>query len=105
KKELKTVIHYHDIGDYLTREQKLKMVKDFRSISSQKLDWQIITPNEKADWINQRDGIFDNLIPLFDNTIGQGFFNYIPIGVLSSRDSWVCNFDKNTLLSNINRMI
>ena len=105
KKELKTGIHYHDIGDYLTREQKLKMVKDFRSISSQKLDWQIITPNEKADWINQRDGIFDNLIPLFDNTIGQGFFNYIPIGVLSSRDSWVCNFDKNTLLSNINRMI
>ena len=64
KKGQKAVIHYHDIGDYLTREQKLKMVKDFRSISSLKLDWQIITPNEKADWINQRDGVFDILIPL-----------------------------------------
>src|SRR5574344_627100 len=64
KKGQKAVIHYHDIGDYLTREQKLKMVKDFRSISSQKVEWQIITPNEKADWINQRDGLFDNLIPL-----------------------------------------
>ena len=105
KKGQKAIIHYHDIGDYLTREQKLKMVKDFRSISSLKLDWQVITPNEKADWINQRDGIFDNFIPLFDNIRGQGFFNYIPIGVLSSRDSWVCNFDKNTLLSNIHRMI
>ena len=105
KKGQKATIHYHDIGDYLTREQKLKMVKDFRSIASQKLDWQIITPNKKADWINQRDGIFDNFIPLFDNIRGQGFFNYIPIGVLSSRDSWVCNFDKNTLLSNIHHMI
>ena len=105
KKGQKAIIHYHDIGDYLTREQKLKMVKDFRSISSKKLDWKTIKPNEKADWINQRDGIFDNFIPLFDNTRGQGFFNYIPIGVLSSRDSWVCNFDKNTLLSNIHCMI
>lgn len=42
KKGHKAVIHYHDIGDYLSREQKLKMVKEFRSISSQKLDWQII---------------------------------------------------------------
>ena len=48
RKDKKATIHYHDIGDYLTREQKLKMVKDFRSISSQKLDWQVITPNEKA---------------------------------------------------------
>lgn len=64
KKGQKTIIHYHDIGDYLTREQKLKMVKEFRSISSQKLDWQIISPNEKADWINQRDGVFDNFILL-----------------------------------------
>lgn len=42
------------------------MVKEFRSISSRKLDWQIIMPNEKADWINQRDGVFDNLILLGD---------------------------------------
>lgn len=27
KKGQKAAIHYHDIGDYLTREQKLKMVK------------------------------------------------------------------------------
>lgn len=42
KKGQKAIIHYHDIGDYLTREQKLKMVKDFRSISSKKLDWKTI---------------------------------------------------------------
>lgn len=65
KQGQKATIFYHDIGDYLTREQKLRMVKDFRSITSQKLNWQIITPNKKADWINQRDGLFDTLIPLY----------------------------------------
>lgn len=39
------------------------MVKELRSISSQKLYWQVIEPNEKADWINQRDGLYDSLIP------------------------------------------
>lgn len=59
----KANIYYHDIGDYLTREQKLKMVKDFRSIDG--IEWKQIQPNDKHDWINQRDGVFDALVPLF----------------------------------------
>ena len=109
KKGQKAVIHYHDIGDYLTREQKLKMVKDFRSISSQKLGWQIITPNEKADWINQRDGVFDNLIPLAPekkfamNT--QSIFSTYAIGVATNRDAWVSGFSKDKVTSNMRFMI
>ena len=104
KKGQKAVIHYHDIGDYLTREQKLKMVKEFRSISSQKLDWQIITPNEKADWINQRDGVFDNLIPLFDKK-GASVFNHNGPAVATGRDVWVNNFSKKRLVENANYLI
>ena len=104
KKGQKAVIHYHDIGDYLTREQKLKLVKDFRSISSQKLEWQIITPNDKADWINQRDGIFDNLIPLFDKK-GVSVFNHNGPAVATGRDVWVNNFSNSQLDDNINYLI
>ncbi len=100
----KAEIHYHDIGDYLTREQKLKMVKDFRSISSQKLDWQVLTPNDKADWINQRDGVFDSLIPLFDET-GTSIFNHNGPAVATGRDIWVNNFSKEQLIGNINYLI
>lgn len=93
KKGQKAVIHYHDIGDYLTREQKLKMVKDFRSISSRKLNWQVITPNEKADWINQRDGVFDSLIPLAPEkkkeTNVKSIFNIYSAGVMTNREFWV----------------
>lgn len=98
KKEQKAVIHYHDIGDYLTREQKLKMVKDFRSISSQKLDWQIIMPNEKADWINQRDGVFDNLILLGDKkNCKQTVFSIFSAGDITHRDVWCYNSSSKSL--------
>lgn len=50
KKNKKAQIFYHDIGDYLSREDKLKIVKDFKSIS--KLTWSQLTPNDKADWLS-----------------------------------------------------
>ena len=109
KKGQNVTIHYHDIGDYLTREQKLKMVKDYRSISSQKLDWQIIIPNEKADWINQRDGVFDSLILLAPEkkfTLNaQSVFSTYAIGVATNRDAWVSGFSKEKVASNMQSMI
>ena len=109
KKVEKAVIHYHDIGDYLTREQKLKMVKDFHSISSRKLDWQIITPNEKADWINQRDGLFDSYLPLTPekkfNPKSQSIFCTNYIGVCTNRDAWAYNFSFDGLRKNVSAMM
>lgn len=103
----KAVIHYHDIGDYLSREDKLKMVKAFRSLGAEKIDWQIIEPNKKHDWINQRDGFFDNLILLgskekdYNNLI----FTKYSSGIATSRDAWVYNFSDDRLCSNMNKMI
>lgn len=109
QKKEKCKILYRNIGDYLTREQKLKMIKDFHSIASQKLDWQVIVPNEKADWINQRDGVFDGLIPLAPekkftlNT--QSIFSTYAIGVATNRDAWVSGFSKEKVASNMQSMI
>ena len=109
KKGQKAVIHYHDIGDYLTREQKLKMVKEFHSVSSRKLGWQIIMPNEKADWINQRDGVFDCLIPLAPDkkkeTNAKSFFNIYSAGVMTNREFWVFNSSMCKLKNNTNKSI
>ena len=109
KKGEKATIHYHDIGDYLTRDQKLKMVKDFRSIASQKLEWQVITPNKKADWINQRDGVFDSLITLAPekkfSMNAQSVFSTYAIGVATNRDAWVSGFSREKVASNMQSMI
>ena len=44
-------IHYHDVGDYLSREQKLMAITEAQL---DELEWTDITPNEQRDWINQR---------------------------------------------------
>jgi predicted helicase len=105
QKEGQATIHYYDIGDYLSREDKLGKLKKFQSISSKKIDWQAIEPNDKADWINQRDGAFDDLIILGDkankdnkNTV---FFPYYSRGLATARDAWCYNFSEHSLIENI----
>ena len=103
----KAEIYYHDIGDYLTREQKLEMVKKFRSVNG--VEWKTLEPNEKNDWINVRDGFFDGLILLGDknnkNNTNTIFVPYYSNGAKTNRDAWVSNFSKISLINNIKETI
>ena len=102
----KATIHYHDIGDYLTREQKLDLVKKFRSIDGRSIDWQIIEPTDRHDWINQRDGLFDTLIQLGDKKkSSQTVFSIFTAGDITHRDSWCYNSSSSTLTNNIKSCI
>lgn len=107
KDKKKAKIYYHDIGDYLTREQKLEMVKNFRSVNG--VEWKTLEPNEKNDWINVRDGVFDNLIGIAPNKKfemkSNSFFNTYAIGSVSNRDAWVTGFSKQIVSENIKKMI
>ena len=107
KKEKPCEIHYHDIGDYLTRERKLEILKEASSI--QQIKWESITPNEKADWINQRGDVFDTLTPLapekkFDMGT-KSLFVTNAIGMATNRDSWVYSFSEKKLAKNIKSCI
>lgn len=98
----KAKIHYHDIGDYLTREQKLNLLKKFKSVHGRSVEWHTIQPTDRHDWINQRDGVFDSLIPIesvkkFDLK-AQSFFNTCSSGIVTSRDAWNYNFSQQTVL-------
>lgn len=94
-------IYYHDIGDYHTREDKLRIIKQAKSYSGLTDKWERITPNEKNDWINQRDGLFDMLIPLapekkFD-VKAQGVFTTYSLGIATSRDAFLYNYSSEML--------
>ena len=103
-KQGKTKINYHDIGDYLTREQKLKLVKDFRSID--KVDWKEILPNDKHDWINLRDDQYDSLIPLIGEIKGEkAVFMVNGPAIATGRDPWVNNYSFISLSRNVEGMI
>ncbi|MFG1330776.1 DEAD/DEAH box helicase family protein, partial [Xanthobacter autotrophicus] len=59
-------IRFHDIGDYLTREQKLAITARFGSLAGvdKVKGWSTITPDEHGDWLNQRDESFDTFVAL-----------------------------------------
>jgi predicted helicase len=102
-------IHFYDIGDYLTREQKLAIVKRFRDINGIKHEnlWCAITPDEHGDWLKQRDKSFDTFIPMGDKDGGNElklYSNYSR-GIATSRDAWVFNSGRGALLANMQAMI
>ncbi len=107
KKQEKAKIYYHDIGDYLTREQKLEIIKNFRSIRN--IEWKDIQPNEKNDWVNQRDGVFDALIPIYPDTRlhknEKSIFMLNGPAVATGRDVWVYGSSKKSLQANMSNMI
>ena len=98
-------IRYHDIGDYLSREEKLKKVKEFGGI--QGVDWEDIIPNDDYDWLNQREEGFGKFMALGDKrnrNVSVIFQNYSG-GVKTNRDAWCYNYSEIALRENIRRMI
>src|SRR5690625_4388390 len=98
----KATVHYRDIGDYLTREQKLKAVADSHIDS---LDWQPITPNDAGDWINQRTDDFTTYQPLGSKKEAGAIFHVISRGLETGRDTWVYNPDSGTVGENVSLMV
>ena len=105
--ELATIL-YKDIGDYLTREDKLKTIKDFGSMLSASIGLSSIAPNQAGDWINQRDGLFETFIQIGskeDKTAKTFFVPYYSCGVKTQRDTWCYNYSKSALTDNMERTI
>ncbi|GAA7608994.1 hypothetical protein HpMMM21_02430 [Helicobacter pylori] len=99
-------IHYHDIGDYLKREAKLNKLAGFEDLDS--VEFETITPNEKGDWINQRNDGFEKLIPLKRDQklkIFDTIFDLNSNGVKTNRDPWVYNFSPNALMQSVQNCI
>ncbi len=93
-------IHYRDIGDYLTREEKLEALQEAVSVKGFS-DWLAITPNRHHDWIGQRSEAFTKFYPLgtteakarkADNAI----FQLYSLGLSTNRNAYVYNFSRDT---------
>ncbi|MEK4566925.1 type ISP restriction/modification enzyme [Alkalihalobacillus sp. FSL R5-0424] len=91
-------IYYNDIGDYLSREQKLQIVSEKKSITN--IEWKEITPDSNNDWINQRDLSYSSF-----HGIDTQIFKEKAIGVGSKRDTWVYGFSKDNIINNCNYLV
>ncbi len=99
-------IHYYEVGDGLKREAKLNLLAGFENLDS--VPFKEITPNNKGDWINQRNDAFEKLIPLKRDKklkIFDTIFDLNSNGVVSGRDPWVYNFSQKTLTQSVQNCI
>lgn len=111
----KATIYYHDIGDYLSREDKLKIIKDMGDISNPYMMWRKIKPNEHGDWINKRNEMFRLFTPLGDKENKSAikkaedqetfFVPFYSCGCQTNRDSWIYNFSKESQAKNSQKMV
>ena len=99
----KAIIQYHDIGDYLSREDKLAIIAEKRSILNPAMNWTHIRPNAQGDWLNQRNDIFGSFIPLGDKDDKDNkqtfFVPYYSSGLKTQRDAWCYNFSQARFVS------
>lgn len=105
----KAIIYYHDIGEYLTRNDKLAKVQKMHSVLDKNIKWTILNPNVHGDWISIRNENFSILIPLAEtknNKTNQcKVFSLNSNGVVTNRDAWAYNYSSINLSSNMGKMI
>ena len=106
EKKKRCSIHYKDIGDYLPTENKLDIIKKFKSINGIK-DWKKITPNKYHDWINHRNQTLLSYTPIGNkmskkNGVGSTIFKTYSGGIQTKRDQWAYNSSIDELSKNMN---
>lgn len=99
-------IYFHDIGDYLSREEKLEKIAGFASVAGIEA-WQQIAPDEHGDWLKQRDDSFGQFIAMGDKGASSDttLFDSYSRGLQTGRDAWAYNSSRTDLASNMSRMI
>ncbi|WP_420537612.1 DEAD/DEAH box helicase [Ferrovum myxofaciens] len=102
-------IYFHDIGDYLTREEKLGKLIEFGSIAgiTEQQRWQTVTPDQHGDWLNQRNDGFNQYVVMGDKsgTESLKLFENYSAGVKTQRDAWCYNASSAHVETNMRSMI
>lgn len=106
EKDQRGVIHYHDIGDYLKREEKLASLVQFAG-GDTVVPWQRIDPDQHGDWINQRDPSFDHHVVLGEkkSKAATTVFRQYSSGLKTGRDAWCYNACSQSLERNVRRSL
>lgn len=94
------VIKYKDIGNRLSKKEKLDILDNNRIES---ISFEDIEIDYNGDWLNKRDKKYDNYYALGEDN--SKIFNNKLVGFNTNRDFWSFNYSKENLNDNIQRMI
>lgn len=94
-------IHYYEVGDYLTREEKLKALDDAVSFGEMLSAGVMrgIEPNEYEDWVNHRSGDYESFMNLGNKKEDRPaiFEARYSRGLVSGHDAYSFNFSREAL--------
>ena len=102
-------ILYHDIGDYLTREQKLAILREAGSVAG--VDgWQEVAPDQHHDWVGLRSDSFQQLYPMGSKDVKAGraddaVFKLFSNGYKTGRDAYLYNSSRAACAANARRVV
>jgi len=97
-------IHYTDIGDYLSREDKLRRVASARGVTGLEPVTHL-SPNQHGDWLRPRRDDFETFLPIGDKDGTAAVFHLFSGGLKTNRDAWCYNHDLDHLTTNMTRLV
>ena len=102
-------IHYRDIGDYLSRQEKLDFLRETVSVAGI-ADWQQVSPNAQHDWIDQRSEEYQRLHPLGSKGVKAGrgdhaAFQLFSNGWKTGRDAYLYSFSFDALTTKVRQAV
>lgn len=99
-------IHYYEVDDYASREEKLQQVSHS---TLDTIEWTQITANEYGDWLNHRSPEFGMWPVIGDkgkrDSSDIKFFHLSSAGVKTGRDNWCYGFSKEGLEDKISLLV
>ncbi|MDX1904030.1 MAG: type ISP restriction/modification enzyme [Thermonemataceae bacterium] len=100
-------IEYFTLKDEQRKEEKLAWFKENKF---SQIPFELISPDVKHNWINLTDNDFESLIPVCDKEVKAGktqeaIFELFSNGVVTARDEWVYDFDKENLEKKVKYLI
>ena len=106
-----TRIFYYRTDEFWNKKQKFDFLNEHKNIGP--IEWQQIQPDKRYTWLTEGlHAEFETFIPmgtmetkLAEDEVEDVIFKTYSNGVKTNRDAWACNFNRNALSENMDRMI
>ena len=108
-KSAATRLFYYGIDELWKKKQKFDFLTEHQHIAN--IAWQAIQPDARHTWLTEGlHAEFDHFIPIGSKTAKRkevmrvnAIYHTFGVGLQTSRDAWLYNFNENALTQNVKR--
>lgn len=110
-------LHYHRVPDYSSKEEKLEYLEKYLSIGERHsvlefVEWSELIPNSRNTWLGAENDDYSAFVSIgrrrsrtSRSQQAETIFRTYSLGVNTSRDDFVYNYDRSALLDRVRLFI